>query len=92
VALLSAIRRLRAQRGLTVLAVLHDLNLAAAFAPRVVVLAEGRVAVDGPPAEVLSPALVERVFGVSVREATDGLGERYLALELEVSEPRSAKA
>jgi iron complex transport system ATP-binding protein len=92
VALLSAIRRLRAQRGLTVLAVLHDLNLAAAFAPRVVVLAEGRVAADGPPAEVLSPALVERVFGVSVREATDGLGERYLALELEVSEPRSAKA
>ena len=83
VALLSAIRRLRAQRGLTVLAVLHDLNLAAAFAPRVVILAEGRVAADGPPDEVLTPALVERVFGVGVAEARTGAGTRHLALELE---------
>ena len=35
VSLLTSIRRLQAQRGLTVVAVLHDLNLAAAFAPRV---------------------------------------------------------
>jgi iron complex transport system ATP-binding protein len=83
VALLSAIRRLRAQRGLTVLAVLHDLNLAAAFAPRVVILAEGRVAADGPPDEVLTPALVERVFGVGVAEARTSAGTRHLALELE---------
>ena len=55
VALLRAMRRLQAQRGLTVLAVLHDLNLAAAFAPRVVVLHEGRVAADGAPADVLTP-------------------------------------
>ena len=66
VALLRAMRRLQAERGLTVLAVLHDLNLAAAFAPRVVVLHEGRVAADGQPAEVLTPELVARVFGVRV--------------------------
>jgi iron complex transport system ATP-binding protein len=83
VALLSAIRRLRKQRGLTVLAVLHDLNLAAAFAPRVVVLAEGRVAADGRPDEGLSPALVERVFGVGVAEAHTRAGTRHLALDLE---------
>ncbi len=64
VALLRAMRRLQAERGLTVLAVLHDLNLAAAFAPRVVVLHEGRVAADGEPADVLTPELVARVFGV----------------------------
>lgn len=83
VALLSAIRRLRAQRGLTVLAVLHDLNLAAAFAPRVAVLEGGRVAADGPPGEVLTPAMVQRVFSVSVREATDDRGERFLAADLD---------
>jgi iron complex transport system ATP-binding protein len=82
VALLSAIRRLRAQRGLTVLAVLHDLNLAAAFAPRVVILADGRVAADGPPDEVLTPALVERVFGIAVSRATAADGRQMLALEL----------
>jgi iron complex transport system ATP-binding protein len=80
VALLAAIRRLRDQRGLTVLAVLHDLNLAAAFAPRVAVLDQGRVVVDGPPGEVLTPDLVRRVFGVAVDEARTPDGTRHLAL------------
>jgi iron complex transport system ATP-binding protein len=82
VALLSAIRRLRAQRGLTVLAVLHDLNLAAAFAPRVVVLDRGVAAADGSPAEVLTLPLVHEVFGVAVHEARTDAGGRYLALGL----------
>jgi len=82
VALLRTIRRLRGQRSLTVLAVLHDINLAAAFAPRVVVLAGGGVAADGPAAEVLTPALVNRVFGVSVRALDAGDGGRHLALDL----------
>jgi iron complex transport system ATP-binding protein len=82
VALLATIRRLRAQRGLTVLAVLHDLNLAAAFAPRVVVLAGGRVLGDGPPDDVLTPALVERAFGVAVDEVRGTDGRRHLALRL----------
>lgn len=80
VSLLGAIRRLRDLRGLTVLAVLHDLNLAAAFAPRVAILDEGRVVADGPPAEVLSPDLVRRVFGVRVDEAHTPDGRRHLAL------------
>jgi iron complex transport system ATP-binding protein len=80
VALLAAIRRLRDQRGLTVLAVLHDLNLAAAFAPRVAILDEGRVVADGSPAEVLTPDLVRRVFGVEVDEARTLDGRRHLAL------------
>lgn len=82
VAVLSTIRRLRMQRGMTVLAVLHDLNLAAAFAPRIVVLHAGSVAADGPPDEVLTPALVERVFGVTVDEARLDDGRRHLALRL----------
>jgi iron complex transport system ATP-binding protein len=80
VALLRAMRRLRAERNLTVLAVLHDLNLAAAFAPRVVVLHEGRVAADGPPQRVLTPDLVARVFGVQVQLAHTEAGDRHLAL------------
>jgi iron complex transport system ATP-binding protein len=80
VSLLTAIRRLRDQRGLTVIAVLHDLNLAAAFAPRVAVLDGGRVVADGSPGEVLSPDLVRRVFGVGVDEARTEDGRRHLAL------------
>jgi iron complex transport system ATP-binding protein len=80
VSLLGAIRRLRDQRGLTVLAVLHDLNLAAAFAPRVAVLDGGRVVADGSPGDVLTPSLVLRVFGVPVDEARTDDGRRHLVL------------
>ena len=83
VALLRAMRRLRRERGLTVLAVLHDLNLAAAFAPRVVVLHQGSVAADGDPAAVLTPDLVVRVFGVQAAYATTADGARHLAISVD---------
>ena len=50
--------------GTTILAVLHDLGLAAHFFPRLVLLDHGRVVADGPPAEVLSAERIREVFGV----------------------------
>jgi iron complex transport system ATP-binding protein len=50
--------------GTTVIAVLHDLALAAHFFDRVVVMAEGRVVADGPPDETLDDARIQGVFGV----------------------------
>jgi iron complex transport system ATP-binding protein len=82
IALLETIRRLRFQRGIAVLAVLHDLALAAIAAPRVVVLDDGRVVADGDPAQVLTPTLVARVFGVQVEELHDASGARHLALTM----------
>ncbi|WP_370939645.1 ABC transporter ATP-binding protein [Amycolatopsis sp. cg13] len=50
--------------GPTVLAALHDLNLAAAACDMVHVLDHGRLVASGTPAEVLTPALLADVFGV----------------------------
>ncbi|KND33784.1 heme ABC transporter ATP-binding protein [Streptomyces acidiscabies] len=50
--------------GLTVLAALHDLNLAAAYCDRLYVLDAGRVVASGTPEDVLQPALLADVFGV----------------------------
>ncbi|MEV8447134.1 ABC transporter ATP-binding protein [Streptomyces parvus] len=50
--------------GLTVLVVLHDLNLAAAACDRIGVLSEGRLITSGTPKDVLTPELVDEVFGV----------------------------
>ncbi len=69
VALLATLDRLRRTRGLAVVAVLHDPALTALAHPRVVLLAEGRVVVDGPAGEVLQPATVARVFDISVPTA-----------------------
>jgi len=53
-----------ARGGLTVLAALHDLSLAAAYADHVVVLAEGRVVAAGDLHAVLTPELIRDVWGV----------------------------
>jgi iron complex transport system ATP-binding protein len=50
--------------GTTVLAVLHDLNLAARYFPRIVVLADGRLAGDGPPSVALARDRIRDVFRV----------------------------
>ncbi|WP_405854544.1 ABC transporter ATP-binding protein [Streptomyces sp. NBC_01515] len=50
--------------GLTVLAALHDLNLAAAHCDVLYVIADGRIVASGAPHEVLQPALLAEVFGV----------------------------
>jgi iron complex transport system ATP-binding protein len=55
---------LNARDGTTILAVLHDVGLAAHFFPRIVVLDRGRVVADGPPAEALTPERIREVFGV----------------------------
>jgi iron complex transport system ATP-binding protein len=62
-ATLGLLRDLAARRRLAVCAVLHDLNLASAFASRIVAIAEGRIVRDGTPLEVIHPDLVRAVFG-----------------------------
>ena len=56
-----------AGEGIAVIAVTHDLNLAATYADRMVVLSRGEIAADGKPEEVLRTSLLEAVFEVSVK-------------------------
>jgi ABC-type cobalamin/Fe3+-siderophores transport system ATPase subunit len=55
---------LNVRDGTTILAVLHDLGLAAIFFPRLVLIDAGRIVADGTPAEVLTPDRIRDVFGV----------------------------
>jgi iron complex transport system ATP-binding protein len=66
VAMLRLIRELACARGLAVAAVLHDLNLAASMATRLVVVADGRVVCDGAPETVLNAEMIRRVFGLGL--------------------------
>jgi iron complex transport system ATP-binding protein len=59
-----------ARQGGAVIAVLHDLGLAARRADRIVVMKEGRVAADGPPRDVLTRELLAETFGVNVQIVT----------------------
>jgi iron complex transport system ATP-binding protein len=62
-ALIAAAQR-RAARGTAVVAVLHDLNLAVLLGGRIVVLDQGRLAGDGAPREIVTDAMLARVFKV----------------------------
>jgi iron complex transport system ATP-binding protein len=58
---------LRRERGLTVLATMHDLSIAGEYADRMVMLADGRVAATGTPANVLTEELLARHYNARVR-------------------------
>lgn len=61
------------RRGTLVLAVTHDLGLAARLADSVVVIDSGSVVADGPPDDVLTDDLLARVYGIAaVRRTIDG--------------------
>jgi iron complex transport system ATP-binding protein len=55
---------LNARDGTTIIAVLHDVGLAAHFFPRLVLLDRGRIVADGAPTDVLTPDRIREVFGV----------------------------
>lgn len=59
------------QGGRTVLAVMHDLNLAAAFCDHLVFIKQGRLHAAGPTAKVLESGSLQEVFGVRARVAWD---------------------
>ncbi|MEZ4294354.1 MAG: heme ABC transporter ATP-binding protein [Polyangiaceae bacterium] len=73
--ILSLLRR-KAREGLGVVVVLHELGLAARACDRLLVLHEGRAAREGPPADVLTPRLLQDVFRLRARvrrDASEGL-------------------
>lgn len=60
--LLDTVREWQRERNLTVVAVLHDLNLAALYCDQIIVLHKGGIAAFGQPKDVLNEALIRQVY------------------------------
>jgi iron complex transport system ATP-binding protein len=69
--LLQLVQRLAAERSMTVLIALHDLNLAARFVDRLVILHQGRSYAEGAPVDVLTEILLHQVYGIEARVERD---------------------
>lgn len=79
VSMMRLFRRMGDQPGKTVVIVLHDLNVAAAYADRIVVMHEGRVVRDGSPTDVINPELLSDVFRVE-GEVVEVGGRRLISV------------
>jgi iron complex transport system ATP-binding protein len=64
--LLKLLRDLQKQQGLTIITVLHELNLAIRYSDRLAMLKNGHLIVIGAPPVVVTPAVVAEVFGVDI--------------------------
>ncbi|MEA5583649.1 ABC transporter ATP-binding protein [Nodularia harveyana UHCC-0300] len=63
---LALVRRLNQEHGITVGWVLHDLNQAAAYSDRLIMLKEGKVVAVGTPKEVITASTIQQVFDVEM--------------------------
>jgi iron complex transport system ATP-binding protein len=64
---LELVEELRVDRGLTVLATMHDLSIAGEYADRMILLVAGRVVASGTPSDVLTEPLLSQHYGARVR-------------------------
>ena len=77
-------RRCREEGERTIIAAIHDLNLAAAYCDEILLLEQGRLLAMGAPEEVLQPEMIRRVFAVDCQAfAAPGSGAYQLAYRYE---------
>jgi iron complex transport system ATP-binding protein len=82
VEVLDLLTDLNADSGITIVMVLHDLNLAARYCDKVVMIADGEVEAQGEPGEVFTEDLVEKVFGLNSRIIPDPVSGTPLVLPI----------
>ena len=62
--LLELLSELNRERGYTLAAVLHDLNQACRYATHLIALRDGKIVAEGAPKEIVTPALIEAIYGL----------------------------
>jgi len=79
---LDVLHRLNRQGDRTIVMVLHDLNMACRYSHHLVALRDGQVLAQGPPAAVVSEAMVEQVFALKCRIFTDPVSNTPLCVPI----------
>ena len=89
---LDLVERLHTERGRTVVMVLHDLNLAARYAGRLVAMRDGRIVASGPPGDVLTADLLREVFELDAHVVADPVSGTPLVVPIGRRHRRAAPA
>jgi len=87
--ILDLVRKLNRQNGMTVVAVFHDLNLAAEYCDRLILLDRGRTVASGAPGDVLTAEIIERVYQAKVLTEPNPISHRpHIVISAGTSIPR----
>jgi iron complex transport system ATP-binding protein len=76
--IMELMRKKAGQEGKTIVAVLHDLNLAAQYCDRIVLLKQGRLRYQGSPREILTEEVVEEIYGIRAVVKVDEYGRPFV--------------
>ena len=82
VEVLDLLTDLTRHQGRTIVAVLHDLNLACRYADNLVAMKDGRIVAEGAPRDVVTSELVDDVFGLTARIVTDPVSDTPMVVPL----------
>ena len=72
------LRRAAADRGKTIVLVIHDINIAAAYSDRIIAMKDGRIVADGAPAQIMRTDVLKSVYDMEMQVAN--VAGRYVAL------------
>lgn len=76
--LLSRVKNLVKEKGITGVAVLHDLNLASMFCDELIIMKEGRIMYQGTPKEVLTEEILKEIYNLKSKVIVDENGIPYI--------------
>lgn len=82
VEILDLLTELNKTRGITIVMVLHDINLSARYADYLFAIRQGRLIVEGTPAEVISPELIKDIFGLDCCVINDPVSNSPLVIPI----------
>lgn len=85
--LLELLKSLNQQQSLSIITVLHDINLAARYSDRLALLRQGHLWTVGPPAEILTPTILRDVFEIDVEIFQTSVGVQICPLAASSSQP-----
>lgn len=86
---MALLKRETAARGLVTLIVLHDLDMALRHTDHAVLIHDGRMAAEGSPVDVITPATLAGVYGVSARIERCTLGQPHLIIDNVIDDERA---
>jgi iron complex transport system ATP-binding protein len=84
---LDLLSKLNAEAGATIVLVLHDLNLAARYADKIIMMKDGRIAAAGNPEEVITKEWLVRVFSVHCNILQDPVTNRPFCIPIDIALP-----